>query len=184
VLSSVGVSPPYTSGHPEISAHSRQGPEVDYESDRFLFALLSHDQQRAAIHSSFISLRCRVSGDQANLHRSIRIASPKHDKYTSTESTTSLLPARRRTLAIVNSRPSQLTPQRLDSFSLPLPLLSHPSHLLIPQSTTSSLLILSSFLLFLSLLFPLQLLLSRFGCKKCLVVFFDCLAVGTEGICG
>jgi len=44
VLSSVGVSPQCTPGHPEISAHSRQVPEVDYESDRFLFALLSRGQ--------------------------------------------------------------------------------------------------------------------------------------------
>ena len=124
------------------------------------------------------------SRHQTNLHHSIRIASSKHDKHTPTESTTSLLPARRRTLSIIHPRPSQLTPQRLDSFSLPLPLLSNPPHLLIPKPTTSSLLILSSFLLFFSLFFPLCFLLSHLSCKKCLVVFFGCFAVGTEGVCG
>jgi len=124
------------------------------------------------------------SRHQTNLHHSVRIASSKRNKHTSTESTTSLLPARRRTLPIINLRPSQLTPQRLHRSSLPLPLLSNPPHLLTPQPTTSSLLILASLLLFFSLLFSLCFLLSHFSCKKCLVVFFSCLAVGTEGVCG
>ena len=37
MFSSVGVPPRYITGYPEISAHSRQVPEVDYESGRFPF---------------------------------------------------------------------------------------------------------------------------------------------------
>jgi len=63
VLSSVGVSPQCTPGHPEISAHSRQVPEVDYESGRFLFALFAHEH--------LFTFALSLSGSSTSLQRPI-----------------------------------------------------------------------------------------------------------------
>jgi hypothetical protein len=103
----------------------------------------------------------------------------------SSKSTDSLLHARRRSLAIIHLRPSQLTPQSLHRTPLPIfPLLPTPLHLLIPQSTLSSFLGLPSLLLLYSLLLPQNLFSLNLCFEKCLLVFLGFLAVLAYLVCG